>query len=95
VGRCRQATDLEGGDIVVIPAGDAKRLGVPYGEILRCPCAHAGFATPFLGLVGVVKVEVKAVGGNGAQMSCTWPARARLTLIRSDVAGPDRARPSR
>jgi hypothetical protein len=90
-----RARDLEPGDIVEIPTADANRLGAPYAEIVEGPCAHAGYATPFLGLVSLVAVEIRAVGGCGAQMRCTWPGRAKLTLIRSDLAGPDTARPSR
>ena len=94
-GPMTRARDLKPGDIVEVPAGDADRLGVPYAEIVQGPRAHAGYATPFLGLVGLVAVEIRAVGGNGTQVSCTWPGRTRLTLIRSDPAGPGTTRPSR
>ena len=90
-----RARNLEPGDIVEIPRRDANRLGVPYAEIVQAPRAHAGYATPFLGLVSLVAVDIRAVGGCGAQMSCTWPGRARLTLIRSDRAGPGTTRQSR
>ncbi len=90
-----RARDLKPGDIVEVPAADADRLGVPYAEIVQGPRAHAGYATPFLGLVGLVAVDIRAVGGCGAQMSCTWPGRARLTLIRGAAAGPGRTPPSR
>jgi hypothetical protein len=76
----KRAKDLESGDVVAIPAHDAKRLGVPYAEVVRAPRAHAGFATPFLGMVGVVVVDVQAVGGNGTRMSCTWCGRSRLVV---------------
>ena len=81
-GLCRQARALELGDVVAIPMADASRLGAPYAQVLRAPRAHASLATPFLGIVGVVVVEVRAVGGNGARMSCTWPGRAKLRVIR-------------
>jgi hypothetical protein len=86
--RVRRARDLELGDIVAIPSGDASRLGVPYAEVLQSPRPHPCFAVPYVGLVGLVTVEIRAVGGNGEQMSCTWPARARLTLIRGQGARP-------
>jgi hypothetical protein len=76
----KRAKDLEPGDVVEIPTHDAKRLGVPYAEVLGTPRAHADFATPFLGIAGVVLVDVRAVGGNGARMSCTWCGSARLAV---------------
>ena len=77
----KRVKDLEPGDVVAIPAGDAKRLGAPYAEVLQAPRTYAGYATPFLGVVGMVAVEIRAVGGNGERMSCIWCAGARVTLL--------------